>query len=1207
MTQLQDLLDLPERIQKSQFVVTLEKGVGDPSSVFDHYAVTSEIHDAYDRALGFIKVAIADHQNVASYLHGSFGSGKSHFMALLSLMLSEDPRAFANPDLHDLRAKHGWLAERRCLRLHFNMIDAESLEARIFKGYLSELAAHHPEAPLPALFKDAGLFDNARQLRHTLSDEAFFAKLNQQKQQSGKWGKLESAQVWDSARFDAALESHDPDERARLLSDLTRTHFPAFATGNQGFVEFETGLGVLCAHAKRVLGVDAVVLFLDELVLWLSSIAADKSRLNREVPKLSRLVERNIAGAEVPVITFAARQRDIAEMVGEEFIGPEHEHLRTALSHWHGRFNEIKLGDKNLPEIVEKRVVRAKDDAARKTLDAAFDQLRAQLRSHAYETLLGKEGDEKAFRKVYPFSPALVETLIALSHLLQRERTALKVLMELLVEHVPTHMPDFQLGQVIPVGELWDVLAAGEEPMDGGHRERFRQAKKLYDHELLPLLKAQPSDRPRADQRLIKTLILAALVPQVPALKNLTVRRLVQLNHGSLRTLIPGGEVQKASTLLRDWAAAIHNLRIEEGEDPTVSLVLDDVDTSAIIAAAQSYNTEGARKGKLREILFDALDLDDKQDSFEHNVVWRGSKRVGSVLYANVRELEDVQLQAPPDHDFRVIIDYPFDKAGHAPTEDEARLSQFLESGKQSPTIVWIPSFFGDRVLRALGELVVIDRIVEGDNYKQHMAHLREDDQRRARTALEHLSNQKRAQVRKVLGVAYGLRAPQEASEGELDDARGIASHFFSLYPDCALRTPAKSELSRALATAVGELMDVRHPRHPHFQPGDRVVTVGQLEKAFTAYERVCAQPDQRLPVAKRELAEYELPEVLGMLDLSEAHASVRPRFAQEVDKQLRAQGNVAGPAVQVAQEADAPTVRQVKNCLDPERARGLSDEVADFEVRCYALVSHRELKRDGRAVSDPKLGKLSPDWELVKTPLPSMAAWSDAVERAGTLFGISVSRALNVNNLRAFSDKLSAKLQQALQTRAHEVADSLLARADRFDVQGPRQITALAVRELLHALGTRDPVEQVNALARMEPATSLAAMQKHLAAAQETWRVLQDDMRFGAFEALKARSDGPAQALLAQVREVLGRDEVVEALAPHLNDLGLQAQRLLTTPTNLAPAASHGVVAHGDHGNLTATTATAALEALRAEALQALHAAGPGARLHLHWKVDKP
>lgn len=1195
MTAIADLLDLPARVQKSQFVVSLESGVANPSSVIEHYAVTEQIHDAYDLALGYVQHAIEEHQNVASYLHGSFGSGKSHFMALLSLMLANDSRAFGNEALHDLRAKHEWLREKKILRLHFNMIDAASLEDRIFKGYLAHLTQHHPDAPLPAIFRDAGLFENAQSLRQTLGDDAFFAKLNQGKQGSSKWGSLQTAQAWDAARFESVLAGHDESERARLLTDLTRTHFPAFAQGNQGFVDFEPGLAALCAHARRVLGMDAVVLFLDELILWLGSIAADRARLNREVPKLSRLVERNLAGAETPVVTFAARQRDISEMVGDELVGPEHEHLRNALSHWHGRFNEIQLGDKNLPEIVAKRVVRAKDDAARKTLDQAFDKLRGQLKGNAYETLLGSEGDERAFRRVYPFSPALVETLIALSHLLQRERTALKVLMELLVEHLPAHMPDFQLGQVIPVGELWDVLAAGEEPMDGGMRKLFRQAKRLYELELLPVLQAQASDSPRADQRLIKTLILAALVPHVPALKNLTVRRLVQLNHGSLRTIIPGGEIQKASTQLRQWAAMIHNLRIEEGEDPLVSLSIDDVDVTSIAASGQGYNTEGARKAKLRSILFEALGLEAERDDFEHKLVWRGSKRVGSVLYGNVREMDDVQLQAPPDHDFRVVIDYPFDRAGHAPTEDEARLMSFLDSGKQSPTVAWIPSFFGDRVQRALGELVVIDRILEGDNAKQHMANLREEDQRRARTALEHLSNQKRGQVRKTLAVAYGLRAAQDAGEGDLDDARAIERHFISLHPDCALRAPAKSELSRAIMAAVGELMEARYPRHPVFDPGDRTVTVQQLEKAFSAYERVCAQPEQRLPVAKRELGEYALPETLGMLDVSEASARVRPLFAQEIDKELKARG------------IDTPSVRQVKNVLDPEGKRGLSDEVSDFEVLCYALVSHRELMRDGRPVTDAKLGKLGVDWELVKAPLPTMTQWSDAVERAGTLFGVSVSRALNVNNLRLFSERLQTSVQRAVQGKAHEIADVLAARAGVFEAEGPRLHTARAVAELLAALGTRDPVAQVNALADCTPRSSLTAMQKHLASAPDTLRVLYDDMRFGAFEALRTREqDAAAKGVLDQVRAVLASDEVNEPLASKLNQLGLQAQRLITGVKPDAPKPARAVLAAGEKRNVRSAELGAAIEAVRADVERALENGGEDARVSLEWKVEK-
>ena len=65
----------------------------------------------------------------------------------------------------------------------------------------------------------------------------------------------------------------------------------------------------------------------------------------------------------------------------------------------------------------------------------AFEQMRKAAGDKAWSTMLGKL-DAAAFRKLYPFSPALVEGLVALSNSLQRERTAIKLLTELLVEHI---------------------------------------------------------------------------------------------------------------------------------------------------------------------------------------------------------------------------------------------------------------------------------------------------------------------------------------------------------------------------------------------------------------------------------------------------------------------------------------------------------------------------------------------------------------------------------------------------------------------------------------------------------------------------------------------------------------------------------------------------------------------------------------------------
>ena len=59
------------------------------------------------------------------------------------------------------------------------------------------------------------------------------------------------------------------------------------------------GIAAYDYHA-RDLGYDAVILFLDELILWLASRAADLAFVSSEGAKLSKLVEAQHADRQVP-------------------------------------------------------------------------------------------------------------------------------------------------------------------------------------------------------------------------------------------------------------------------------------------------------------------------------------------------------------------------------------------------------------------------------------------------------------------------------------------------------------------------------------------------------------------------------------------------------------------------------------------------------------------------------------------------------------------------------------------------------------------------------------------------------------------------------------------------------------------------------------------------------------------------------------------
>jgi predicted ATPase len=94
-----DILDLPERVRKGDFVLNLSKGVTEPEKTLAQYVVTPQLVACFDDALGFIRSAVDASNSKACYLHGSFGSGKSHFMAVLHLLLQHNSAVRSIPEL----------------------------------------------------------------------------------------------------------------------------------------------------------------------------------------------------------------------------------------------------------------------------------------------------------------------------------------------------------------------------------------------------------------------------------------------------------------------------------------------------------------------------------------------------------------------------------------------------------------------------------------------------------------------------------------------------------------------------------------------------------------------------------------------------------------------------------------------------------------------------------------------------------------------------------------------------------------------------------------------------------------------------------------------------------------------------------------------------------------------------------------------------
>ncbi|HEY0697101.1 MAG TPA: phage resistance protein, partial [Micromonospora sp.] len=658
MTLLRDLIDIPTSVGEGDFVVKAAEGAD-----LRRYVVTDQLRDNFATALQRIGHAVTTGRSQAMFLHGSFGSGKSHFMAVLREILAHNPearRSLAGPVV----AADQWLPNRRFITLTLHMLDARSVEQAILEGYLRQVTAAHPDAPVPAVHRSDALLENAAGLRRTLGDDRFFAELRgggTTAPGAGLAALRVQKEGWTPQRYaEAAAQPPGTKERDALVSALTETFFSG-AVHSGEYLDLDTGLAVITRHAKD-LGYDAIVLFLDELILWLSGRITDHTFVNTEGAKLNKLVESADAARPLPLISFVARQRNLEDFLGPLVGGTEREALAHVMRSVQGRFGEIVLADTNLPEITEKRLLKPNDDNARAAIDNAFAAVKSN--QDVWDMLLlgaqygdaGIGSDATAFRQLYPFSPALVATLVALSQALQRERTALKVMTELLVDRRDT----LRVNDLIGVAALFDPLVLhGELPDRPKLRQQFDAARTLYLRKLRPILltlngieedRAATHTQFQLDDKLVKTILLGALVPEVPALHNLTAAKLHALNFGSINSPIPGYENQMVLQRLRKISQDAGELHLTDDHDPVVSLKLHTVDFDKLLDLVPHGETSaGVRQQLLRELISAEMGLAGAEGShgeLQQPREWRGRRHIVQVKFGNVRDPDSMPVDA---------------------------------------------------------------------------------------------------------------------------------------------------------------------------------------------------------------------------------------------------------------------------------------------------------------------------------------------------------------------------------------------------------------------------------------------------------------------------------------------------------------------------------------------------------------------------------
>ncbi|MFG1999071.1 phage resistance protein [Spirillospora sp. NPDC048911] len=1154
---LRDLIKIPERVHAGDFVLKLSQGVGEGSTL-DDYVVTDQLKGCFESALSVIESAVQGRQSRAVYLDGSFGSGKSHFMAVLHAVLRHQPEALEKEGLREVVGKHrDWLKDRRFLLVPYHMIEAVSLESAVLGGYVRHVRELHPDAPLPAVYRDEGLLADARELRVTLGDEAFIAGMTPATAGDEEW----DAATWDSSTLDAALAALPGDkERQRLVSDLLGSHFKRYAqavSGTDAFIDLDRGLSEISRHAKNVLGYDAIVLLLDELVLWLSGYIGKIERVQAEAQKVSKLVESAEHDRPAPIVSFVPRQRDLRDLVGRDVAGATTASLFDTLKYWDGRFDLIKLEDRNLPAIVKVRLLQRNPDTpgAEGELNAAFERTTA-TRPEVWDVLLDAQGgasDVEAFRATYPFSPAFLHAMVDISSALQRQRTALKLMQQLLVNYRDV----LPVGQLMPIGAIYDVLAAGgDRPFTDKLRSEFEQAKNFYNGRLLPYLLAkhkltveQLPDLPsrhafRADDLVIKTLLLAALVPNVPALRSLTAGRLAALNHGSIATMLPGQDRSVVSKTLRDLAGEFGEFQVSGGDDPVVEVSLIRVDTAGILRSVVNVDDDAAKRRLIKNLLWKEFEAQERGEFVTTRpMVWKGTDRTIELVFDNIRDrdrLADGQFVPEFPGAVRVVVDYPFDEGDHGPAEDRLRLRELQEKLDRPLTLAWVPSFLSKARMIELGDLVRINYLLERrDRLDELTAMLTADDRHHARTQLQARQSALTTKLVEALRRAYGLASPDDADLGARSDDPIIA-----MDSRLELRPPAGLQFGDALQRLCAQLLDHAYPKHPDFDPMGRrqVIRKSELTTVLRAVEQASQTRTGRLEVPRADVAVLKrIAAPAGIADVTEVFV-----LKDEWKMTLARRAGQAGRSTLEVKVGDAR-----RWVLDEQP--GLPPLVVDLVVACYALQDNRSWLRAGRPIPPQEPGQIESDMVLRRQELPSEEEFERADERAAAIFKAARQP---VNTARAVQAVASVIRTQSgdLVTTAETLVRLLEEHQDTLglDNDAPRLVTARSCAKLLNQLaGTTDPTKLLKALAgadlhadgdiyrvALESARDLVAVIPSL-----RWRIL--DRLPAVAEGTDPRKD-QAVALLEQLHSAARHDEYSVPLKKKLIEIQDGAERLL-------------------------------------------------------------
>jgi hypothetical protein len=207
----------------------------------------------------------------------------------------------------------------------------------------------------------------------------------------------------------------------------------------------------------------------------------------------------------------------------------------------------------------------------------------------------------------------------------------------------------------------------------------------------------------------------------------------------------------------------------------------------------------------------------------------------------------------------------------------------------------------------------------------------------------------------------------------------------------------------------------------------------------------------------------------------------------------------------------------------------------------------------------EPRLDRLDDELELREQPLPDETIWQEATQRLAAILGVVTLPLLNATSLATWVEQTKRETAR-LRPAVAQLCTALKTRLALFGIaanDAPRMQTAQATLSLLSGIAEADEAEMVNVVARAAVATSATAMGQSIKQSTALVATL-DNTPWELFEKMGqvgGDTAPQAQAIVAQVKNALTRDEHVVHLAEALQTARSDAFELLTQMMQPSPA----------------------------------------------------